>query len=642
MLEKMQLIYLMGNMNDIDRAIRKYIAKYDIQLEYALKEIADIDGMESCLSENPYAVHVAKAEKFMKSISFHKGAWTELLEAEAIKIIDEAYNFFDRRREFFKQLELKQAAISKCVNDLEPFKGMNVDMPSLRELRFIAFRFGKMPVINFKQFEIYVYEKEDIIFIESKRNKNHVYGVYFAATSQLDKIDAVLSSLNFEKASVPFEYEEQIFFSTPAKAYDAMVLELETVDKELSFKHNETMYTYGINAGDVTSAYNSLKKYQSYYDIRKYAAKTDNDYYVFAGWAAESEIAKIARDVEFDEKIIVMNEDPGAAKNSTPPTSLKNNFFTSPFEFFVKAYGLPKYNEIDPTPFVAVTYFLLFGMMFGDLGQGAVLCLGGYLLYRLKELPLGKILGFVGISSMFFGLMYGSLFGLEHILPTIWLKPTESVNSILIITVVCGMVLIFISMLLNIANAIKQRDNTRLFFGQSGVAGVIFYTAIIATLVDFIYGSGRLGAILILPFVILPLIIIAFRHQIGAFLSSGRLQLEGGLPLFILETLIETFEILLTYFTNTVSFVRVGAFALSHAGMMGVVLLLAGSGSGYSLPVLVIGNLIVIIMEGLVVGIQVLRIEFYELFSRYYEGGGREFVSIKAELSKYYSGIPLK
>jgi V/A-type H+-transporting ATPase subunit I len=432
--------------------------------------------------------------------------------------------------------------------------------------------------------------------------------------------------LNFEQITIPFEYEDQVFFETPAKAHELMQVELDLCVKEIRAKHNETLYTFGMNISDITSAYNTLKRLQSLYELRKYAARTSSDHYIFVGWATESEAERIKWDIENDEKIMLMNEEAKGAQSSIPPTSLKNNSIVSPFEFFVRAYGLPKYGEIDPTPFVAGTYLVLFGMMFGDLGQGAVLSLVGYLLHKFKGLELGKILGAVGVSSMFFGLMYGSVFGIEHLLPTVWMKPAENVNSILFITLGCGIALILVAMALNIANAVRAKDRVRLFFGPNGVAGVVFYIGIIAIIVDFVYGGGRLGAVLAVPFVIIPLAIIAFRNQIGSYLETKRLNIESGVGLFILETVIETFEILLTYFTNTVSFVRVGAFALSHAGMMSVVLLLAGGEGNLSIPVMIVGNVLVIGMEGLVVGIQALRIEFYELFSRYYEGGGREFV----------------
>ena len=635
MLETMQFLYIMGNMNDIDRAIEKYVAKYDIQLEYALKEIADIRGMESCLAENPYAVYMAKAHNLAQNMNLAADAWKELHIEQAMETIDMAHDFFERRADYFKGLEMKRDIICGVIADLEPFISMDINMMSLKAMEFIMSRFGKMPLVNFKQFEIYIHDKEDIIFIESKRDSSYVYGVYFVPQTRARKVDSILSSLNFERISIPFEYEEQVFFETPLKAHELMRVELEACTKEIRFKHNETIYTFGMNISDLTNAYNTLKRRAELYELRKYAAKTCNDYYIFVGWSTASEAERVKWDIESDEKILLMNEEAKVAQNSTPPTSLKNNPVVSPFEFFVKAYGLPKYGEIDPTPFVAATYFVLFGMMFGDLGQGAVLSLAGYLLHRIKGLELGKILGVVGVSSMFFGMMYGSVFGLEHVLPTIWMKPAENVNGILLITIACGIMLILVSMILNIANAIRQNDKVRLFFGPNGVAGIIFYVGVIAIVLDFVYGRGRLGAVLIVPFIIVPLAIIAFRNQIGSYLENRRLDIEGGAGVFVLETAIEAFEILLTYFTNTVSFVRVGAFALSHAGMMSVVLLLAGGEGNLSLPVMIIGNILVIGMEGLVVGIQVLRIEFYELFSRYYEGGGREFVPSHGSAMKY-------
>ena len=88
----------------------------------------------------------------------------------------------------------------------------------------------------------------------------------------------------------------------------------------------------------------------------------------------------------------------------------------------------------------------------------------------------------------------------------------------------------------------------------------------------------------------------------------------------------ELFETLLSYFSNTLSFVRIGAFAVSHAAMMEVVLMLAGAEEGSpNWVVIVLGNLFVCLMEGLVVGIQVLRLEYYEMFSRFYKGSGRAF-----------------
>ena len=124
-----------------------------------------------------------------------------------------------------------------------------------------------------------------------------------------------------------------------------------------------------------------------------------------------------------------------------------------------------------------------------------------------------------------------------------------------------------------------------------------------------------------------PLLLMFFKEPLTAFLEKkARTAAPGGKAMFVIQGFFELFEVLLSYFSNTLSFVRVGAFAVSHAAMMEVVLMLAGAEAGSpNWLVVVLGNLFVCGLEGLVVGIQVLRLEYYELFSRFYRGSGREF-----------------
>ena len=635
MLEKMSFVNIMGKVEDIDRVIRKYISGYEIQLEYAAKEITNLHNLESCLDENPYTAYVQKAERIAKIFNLSVGGfWEEIDETNAREIVEGAGDFFEKRSADLKNIEERQALLKEYIKKIEPFIDLDFDISSLKGLQFIKFRFGRMPLINYEQFQEYVYTQEDILFVESKKDARFVYGMYFVPSFSKDKVDTVLASLNFDRTVVPFDFEESLFFGTFRKAYNMLNDRLADVEKEISLGHSETAFAVGINNQDIINAYNTLAVYSQYYDLRKYAAKTHNGYYVFIGWMPDGEAIRIEADIKSDNKVIMVLEEAVGSLRSIPPTKLKNNFFVRPFEFFVKMYGLPKYDEIDPTPFVAFTYFLLFGVMFGDLGQGAVLSLIGLALYKFKKAALGKILGWVGISSMFFGLMYGSVFGLEELIPHLWLKPAESVNNILFIPVGAGIVLIFVTMVLNMINAFRQKSLSRLFFGPNGLAGLVFYGGVIGIAAAMFTGRNTIGAGLIIIFIVIPLIIIAFKDQIDSYLKRRKLAIEGSVPMFLLETVIEMFEVLLTYFTNTVSFVRVGAFALSHAGMMSVVLLLAETGNGLNPVVMVLGNLLVMLMEALVVGIQVLRIEFYELFSRYYEGGGREFIPSSMHIGK--------
>jgi V/A-type H+-transporting ATPase subunit I len=292
-------------------------------------------------------------------------------------------------------------------------------------------------------------------------------------------------------------------------------------------------------------------------------------------------------------------------------------------------YGLPSYGEFDPTPFLAITYTLLFGLMFGDLGQGAVVTLLGLFLYKKKGFQLGAIMATIGVSSMIFGVLYGSVFGFEDWIKPLWHHPADNANMMttLIFGVGVGIVLILMAMILNIINSARQKNLGKLIFSPNGIAGFVFYAAVIGIVLSFVMGYTHLAIALVIVFVVIPLILIMFKEPLTKLIEGQKEKLENGFLMFILETVIELFEELLTYFTNTVSFVRVGAFALSHAGMMTVVMLLARSGitNSYNIFVVVLGNILVMGLEGLVVGIQVLRLEFYEMFSRFFDGEGRAF-----------------
>ena len=287
-------------------------------------------------------------------------------------------------------------------------------------------------------------------------------------------------------------------------------------------------------------------------------------------------------------------------------------------------YGLPSYNEIDPSPIVALTYFLFFGMMFGDIGQGAVIILVGALMWFLKKLSLGKVLMTVGVSSMIFGCFYGSIFGIEDIIHGF--NPNENINTVLFAAVGIGMFMIVAVIIVNIINGIRQKNVEKIFFSQNGLPGLVMYIgAVILVLVMLNFVKFSIPSGLLIALIVIALLIIFLREPLTKLVEGrGDVIPESKLD-FILENFFELFEVVLSFLTNTISFIRIGAFALSHVGMMSVVFLLAETGSGYNPVILVIGNLFVIGFEGMIVCIQVLRLEFYELFGRFYEGDGRPF-----------------
>lgn len=177
---------------------------------------------------------------------------------------------------------------------------------------------------------------------------------------------------------------------------------------------------------------------------------------------------RLMRAVKSEDSVVIVTEKPETVDKVKPPTRLKNSVLVRPFELFVRMYGTPGYNEIDPTGIVALTYFLMFGIMFGDVGQGLLIMIVGFLFGRLKKSSLGNIIGIVGISSTIFGFVYGSVFGYEDILPAL-IHPMEKMNFMLIAAVALGAVIIAFAMVLNIINAVKSKDAGRAVFSQNGL-----------------------------------------------------------------------------------------------------------------------------------------------------------------------------
>ena len=291
---------------------------------------------------------------------------------------------------------------------------------------------------------------------------------------------------------------------------------------------------------------------------------------------------------------------------------------------------------MDPTIFVALTYSFIFGAMFGDVGQGLLLAIGGFLLYKIKHMNLAAIIGTAGIFSTFFGFMFGSFFGFENIIEPLWLHPTEAMtmvpglgnmNTVFVVAIVFGMFLILVTMIFHIINAVRTRDFENTWFDQNAVCGLVFYGMLTVSALLFLTGNALPAAVVLGVMFGVPLLLIMFKEPITKLLTKQGPVIEGSKPMFLVQSFFELFEIMLSFLSNTLSFVRIGAFAVSHAAMMGVVLMLAGAESGGSINwfIIVLGNLFVCAMEGLIVGIQVLRLEYYEMFSRFYKGSGREF-----------------
>ena len=358
-----------------------------------------------------------------------------------------------------------------------------------------------------------------------------------------------------------------------------------------------------------------------------------DEYFYLSGWVPESEVNKFkSLENKYENTILTTKDDESV--DQEPPTRLKNNKVFRPFEFLVNMYGAPNYDEIDPTPFFAITYLLLYGLMFGDLGQGLVFIAIGIWLSK-KNKVFGGLIKRIGLSASFFGLMYGSFFGREDIIPALLIKPFDNIMTVLIASVAFGVGLMVISYIIGIYNKVSKQHNIEEgIFGKEGLAGLMMMLSFIVIVLNIVKISPipmPVGVILLVA----SIVMMVFKQPIARKIEGNKRLYDQGKGDYYVESSFSIIEALLSVFSNLVSFTRVGAFAINHVGLymaFEVMAKLAGGGI-IGFIILILGNVLIIGLEGMIVFIQGLRLEFYEMFSKYYEGNGRLFRPLSSKES---------
>jgi V/A-type H+-transporting ATPase subunit I len=289
-----------------------------------------------------------------------------------------------------------------------------------------------------------------------------------------------------------------------------------------------------------------------------------------------------------------------------------------PFVPLVRSYGIPRYGEFDPTLPFALTYLLLFGAMFGDIGHGGVIAALSALFF--KRLGKAAWIGVAaGVVSMLFGLLYGSVFGYEDIIEPLWLSPLHNPIHVLTIAVAFGVGFITLTLLVNVHNRLTSGRVASALFDSGGLAGLAFYIGAVGSF------TNLAGATMITR----PFWILACAGLLAVAIFKW-VETRAGLGERTLVAAIETLETGTNLFANTLSFIRVAAFSLNHVALALAVFALANGleSVGHWLTI-TFGNVVIIVLEGGIVAIQALRLMYYEGFSRFFSGDGTPFIPLK-------------
>ena len=524
----------------------------------------------------------------------------------------------------WNDLKKRQESLSIRLDSIRYFGRMGADLSHVSDVKHFYMGFGSIPETQYEALlqslsgipsvvkDVGLVEKERMIF-------------FTVPVGHKETTDKILKNVYYKDYGIPENISGNIKNDMLRAGFDLSL----THDEEIWLEEKKKKLLKELSE-ILTDVELSIRYGESVSHLEEQMASTE-EVVLFSGWVSNEQLPELKDKIEeiTEKRCVFLDEDAVTAMQNeglVPPTRLKNPRILKPFELLVNMFGTPGYREIDPTPIAGLSYVLMFGAMFGDVGHGLVLALLGGLLWvfpALKKMRgFSAIIFWVGVSSATFGWIYGSVFGHENVISSYLLHPLENINTILAAAVVFGIFMISIGMVLNIINRFMQKDWSKLLFSGTGLSGLLFYWGVLGLSLLSLLKINYSPYLWFVPMVALLLVGLEKRLAYLFFNKSGKEERPGiGMGFF------EILESVLSLLSNTISFLRIGAFALNHGALMSVVFILAGmagSPAGKWIALL-IGNLFVIGFEGMVVGIQALRLEYYEFFIKFFQADGKEF-----------------
>ena len=645
----MRLIELMVLREDI-HSVLKYLGElgeFQFQQEFAsdssdsAKRLNPDASVFERLQQVRAALDLPDLDGYKVSVSLPSDADFE----SATKIIDSVEDI--HKKELTAADEEKRAV--SAYKEALAFANLKVSYSDLESLSFLTLRIGKIDPEKIDDLKARLGSRGIIVKLGDDDSR------ILAASSKKARfaLDGELKEAGFTELQVPKDFKgipDEVLLTLERNKTEAAAAleEIQTERRNFAETHKDELYRllqiYSIGS-QIYTVENSLESTEFVYRI--------------TGWIPAFLIRKVMKDL--DEltqsragiREFLPTEVPSVISGQEKvPVQVKHGKIVSNFERMIFSYGSPLYGTIDPTPFVALFFTVLFGIMFGDAGQGLCFLIIG-ILCCLKKIKIsgwekfGGIFCCIGISSTIMGLLTGEFFANETLLrpfalwvtglfgtphaPILHMMPSSDPASITRMfaffgfTISIGFIINSCGLIINIINQFSLRRIGKALFGKTGISGAVFFWYVIIFAVRvalFKHAPAAYDWVIIS----VSLFLTACSEIFQRLVDGERPILENGLFSAVIGAVVEIIEVISSYLSNTVSFVRVGAFALAHA-VLGYIIntfveLAPGAGG---IAVAILGNAIVVVLEGMIVAIQVVRLQYYEFFSKFFSETGREF-----------------
>ncbi len=568
----------------------------------------------------------------------HKVPSLSASDLENVDVLD-----LDKLRRFIERLTISTQSIKdrqRIVNQRYLQHGEMMRYIEDKKNEYIDLRVGNVPSreddfsSRLEQFGAVV-EKEGSSFavLSFKRDR--------------ERIDDLFDKFHWAESS---EASEQKNALQRAKGELSKCLEKDR--KDLEKLKEEVKEKIGERIDDLDKAWINVRVHELCSSVESYFSYTKNTT-LLSGWVPEDEYQRVYDAIleATDGRCIIEARDADEMERESVPVSMTSPKALKPFEHLVNNYGTPEYGSINPTPFTAVAYILMFALMFADLGQGFVLLLVGLIgTYMYRKNPLKKdglisrylcsLLLYLGPASMLGGLLFGSCFGYSWI-PALWFNYHSVVNGhggngyvndiydILGITIKFGIAVIATGLILNWINLIRKKRFFELIFDKNGFVGGALYAIGIYAGFGFVASGYKTvpTPAWMMPSLVFLIVMIFISEPVHFIIQLRKGHKEKVSQLVIntvIESLITILEIFSGFLANTLSFMRVAGLGIAHVSLMTAFQDMAEmTGNAiFGTLIIIVGNVLVVVLEGLSAGINSLRLNYYEFFTRFFTGRG--------------------
>ena len=534
----------------------------------------------------------------------------------------------------------EERSLRDILEELDSFREVAIPLEQINTFSFLHFALGSLPEGEFGRAQSSLASRALLIPLSTPRQPPQV----MAITTKKGRfaLQSVLKEHGFRPEEISDQYRglpAEILATTESRlaALRAAEAKLDAERERLVGRHGARLRQF----------LRSLQWEEKLLQAQEHFSQTASTCLI-SGWVPARQLEPVRQRLLETTRgrciIKAQDAEEAMAQGEVVPILLRHHRLIQPFEHLVRLFGMPGYHEIEPTLIVGFTFLLMFGLMFGDVGHGACLFVIGILLRQFGRKPgvrdAGVLFQFAAAAAILFGFLEGSVFGVE--IYQTFLTPMANIQTLLALAVGFGTLMISLGLVLNVVNRIRQGDVFRGVFHGFGMMGAIFYWGAIGLIIRYAVLAPphpHRGEMALLVFLLLglPVAILIFRVPIYNLFASKQRAIRQGFWASLGQAAMEIFEMILSSVTNTISFVRVGAFALSHAALCLAIFQLergvraAPAGWLWSALILIVGHSIVIALEGLVVAIQSLRLEYYEFFSRFFQGDGKAFQPFRLE-----------